>query len=77
MTKASEYSQTAPVSVAITKRLLWAGLDSSMSEMLQKEGPLFAWVGNQPDAREGVMSFVEKREPAWKMSVNNDMPDNL
>lgn len=74
MAKAAEYRLTAPVSVAITKELLWQGLSLSMNEMLQKEGPLFAWVGNQPDAREGVMSFVEKRDPEWKQSVRN-MPE--
>lgn len=74
MARADEYRLAAPVSVGITKRLLWQGLSLSMSEMLQKEEPLFAWVGNQADAREGVMSFVEKRDPDWKLSVK-DMPD--
>ncbi|HKI74043.1 MAG TPA: enoyl-CoA hydratase-related protein [Pseudomonadales bacterium] len=74
MAKAAEYRLTAPASVAITKRLIWQGLSLSMAEMLKKEGPLFAWAGNQPDAKEGVMSFVQKREPAWKMSVR-DIPE--
>jgi enoyl-CoA hydratase/carnithine racemase len=77
LAKAKEYELTAPVSVAITKRLLWAGLDSSLSEMLKKESPLFDWIGNQADAKEGVMSFMEKREPEWSMSVSRDMPDDL
>ena len=67
--KAHEYRLTAPVSVAITKRLLWQGLSTSMPDMLKKEGPLFAWVGNQPDAKEGVMSFIERRDPEWSMNV--------
>lgn len=71
---ADDYRNAAPASVAITKRLLWEGLSSTMNEMLQREGKLFAWAGNQPDAREGVMSFVEKREPAWKMTAQ-DAPD--
>ena len=74
---AAEYRLTAPVSVAITKRLLWQGLSNSVPEMLAKEGPLFAWVGNQEDAKEGILSFVEKREPAWHLSVARDMPDIL
>lgn len=76
MEKAAEYRLTAPASVAITKRLLWQGLDISMRDMLKKEGPLFAWAGNQPDAREGVMSFVEKRDPAWQMSAGQ-LPKEL
>ena len=75
MAKARDYVNTAPVSVAITKRLVWAGLQSGMSEMLAKEEPLFAWVGNQADAKEGVMSFVEKREAVWNMSAATDTPE--
>jgi enoyl-CoA hydratase/carnithine racemase len=77
LSKAKEYELTAPVSVAITKRLLWAGLDSSISDMMHKEDPLFDWIGNQPDAQEGVMSFIEKRDPEWTMSVSRDMPADL
>ncbi len=28
-----------------------------------------------PDALEGVMSFLQKREPDWSMKVPGDMPD--
>ncbi|HIG41976.1 MAG: enoyl-CoA hydratase-related protein [bacterium] len=77
MDKAADYVNAAPASVAITKKLLWQGLDSSMSTMLKKEGPLFAWVGNQADAKEGILSFVEKRTPEWSLSAVNDLPDSL
>ena len=69
-------SNTAPASVAITKRLLWEGLTLSVPEMMQRENPLFAWVGNQSDAREGVVSFVEKRAPRWTVKPS-DVPKNL
>lgn len=67
----------APMSVAISKRLLWEGITSSVPEMLRREGELFAWLGNQPDAREGVVSFLEKRPPEWKLSVSRDKPESL
>jgi enoyl-CoA hydratase/carnithine racemase len=67
---------TAPASVAAAKRLLWQGLTASVPEMMRREGPLFAWFGNQPDAREGVMSFVEKRTPSWSQSPR-DLPEDL
>jgi enoyl-CoA hydratase/carnithine racemase len=77
MDKAKDYVNAAPASVAITKKLLWHGLDCSMSDMLKKEGPLFAWAGNQSDAKEGILSFVEKRTPNWTLSAANDLPDGL
>ncbi len=73
MEKAREYRLAAPASVAITKRLLWKGLDASMPDMLALENTLFAWLGNQVDAREGILSFVEKRDPEWKLSAG-DIP---
>jgi enoyl-CoA hydratase/carnithine racemase len=68
---------TAPVSVAISKRLLWGGFADSVSDMRRRENPLFAWAGNQPDAREGVVSFLEKRPPEWKLRPSRDLPEPL
>jgi enoyl-CoA hydratase/carnithine racemase len=75
-TMAKDYANTAPASVAITKRLLWQGLDSSPDKMMKAEGPTFAWLGNQPDAKEGIMSFLEKRAPDWQLSAQ-DVPDEF
>lgn len=73
---AKDYANTAPASVAITKHLLWQGLDSSPKQMMEAEGPSFAWLGNQSDAKEGIMSFLEKRAPAWELSAQ-DVPDEF
>jgi enoyl-CoA hydratase/carnithine racemase len=70
-------TNSAPVSVAISKRLLWEGLTASVPEMRRREDALFVWAGNQADAREGVVSFLEKRAPDWKLSVPRDRPDLL
>ena len=67
---------TAPASVAATKRLLWEGLTASVPGMRQREDKLFPWLGNQVDAKEGVMSFVEKRAPEWSLNPG-DLPSNL
>ncbi|MEZ5595188.1 MAG: enoyl-CoA hydratase-related protein [Pseudomonadales bacterium] len=75
-TMAADYANTAPASVAITKRFLWKGLDSTPADMMRAEGPAFAWLGKQADAREGVMSFLEKRAPNWRMSPK-DVPDDF
>ncbi len=73
---AQDYVNTAPASVAITKRLLWKGLDSNPADMMKAEGPAFAWLGDQADAREGIMSFLEKRAPSWTLTPA-DIPDDL
>jgi enoyl-CoA hydratase/carnithine racemase len=73
---AQDYVNTAPASVAMTKRLLWKGLDSNPQDMMKAEGPAFAWLGNQADAREGVMSFLEKRAPSWSLTPQ-DIPDDF
>jgi len=75
--RAGEFHKAAPVSVAISKRLLWEGLTSSAREIDAREFQLFQWVCRQPDAMEGVMSFLQKRDPAWKMSSSRDIPDIL
>ncbi len=67
--------QAAPVSMAISKRLLWASM--GVEAMLASERPLFDWVAGQADAVEGVESFLEKRDPDWKLSVSRDLPDHL
>jgi enoyl-CoA hydratase/carnithine racemase len=72
---AREFRLAAPASVALSKRLLWEGFGLDAPAMLKREGPLFAWVGRQSDAREGVLSFLEKREPAWKLRPSVDLPE--
>jgi enoyl-CoA hydratase/carnithine racemase len=68
-------TNSAPVSVAIAKRLLWEGMSESLGSIGAKEGRLFGYVTRKPDAREGVVSFFEKREPKWSMTLANDYPD--
>lgn len=65
----------APMSMAISKRLLWESL--GVTVMMAKEQPLFDWVARQPDSVEGVASFLEKRAPSWKLSVADDFPHHL
>jgi len=68
-------TNAAPVSMAISKRLLWESM--GVPAMMAREQPLFDWVGEQADSVEGITSFLEKRPPAWKLSVVDDFPHHL
>jgi enoyl-CoA hydratase/carnithine racemase len=73
---AAEIADSAPVSVALTRRMLW--------RMLGAEHPMEAHrvdsravhaTGALPDAMEGVMSFLEMRPAHFTGSVSAGLPD--
>lgn len=65
---------TAPVSVGISKRLLWRDPPPSRDDVLRLETDLHLHVMGAPDAREGVMAFLERRAPKWSMTLRDDWP---
>lgn len=66
---------TAPLSVAISKRLLWQSQLLSPAEVGHKETELHHHLMGLPDAIEGPVAWLERRQPQWKLSVNRDWPD--
>lgn len=66
---------TAPVSVALTRQMLWRmlGADHPMEAHKVDSRAIFER-GKQADAKEGVMSFLEKRAPNYPNKVSKDMP---
>lgn len=67
---------TAPVSVAMSRQMLWRMLGASHPmEAHRAESRGIMQRGNSADAREGVMSFLEKRAANFTMNVSTDMPD--
>jgi len=67
---------TAPVSVAITRQLIWrmAGASHPMAAH-QADSRGIQARGKSGDAREGVTSFLEKRPPQYPDRVSSDLPD--
>ena len=67
---------TAPVSIAITRQLIWrmAGAAHPMdAHMADSRGIQIR--GAMKDVREGVTSFLEKRPPNFPDKVSKDLPD--
>src|SRR6266480_884228 len=66
----------APVSVALTRRLMWSMLGAAhpMEAHRADSRAMFAR-GQSDDAREGVTSFLEKRPPSFTDQVSNGLPD--
>jgi enoyl-CoA hydratase/carnithine racemase len=64
------------ISVAFCRQMMWKmmGADHPMEAHIQ-ESKALNWMFTQPDAREGVLSFLEKRPPQFPMKVSADMPD--
>jgi len=70
--------ETAPVSVAITKWLLWGmQCETDLARADDLDARAFWWTGRQPDAAEGVRAFLEKRPARWSMRPSENMPDFL
>ena len=62
---AAAIARQAPLAVGALKQVLRQGADLPLAEALALEGRIFSALGASPDSQEGVLSFVEKREPVW------------
>ena len=65
----------APVSVAVSKRLLWESSELTADQVLHRETELHKHIMPLPDAIEGPMAHVERRTPQWKLRISRDWPD--
>jgi enoyl-CoA hydratase/carnithine racemase len=70
-------TNTAPLSVAISKRLLWADPPLTADEADRLETLMHLEVMGRDDAREGVLAFLERRDPTWTLSPTRDWPAGL
>jgi enoyl-CoA hydratase/carnithine racemase len=66
--------ESSPASLALSKQLLWASTDMDPESVYQAETSRIRWLMSSADSTEGVRAFLERREPAWQVSVANDLP---
>ena len=69
-------SGTAPVSVALTRQLMWRMLGAAGPEVAHRAESIGIHVrGTSDDVREGVEAFLDKREPKFPNRVSDGLPE--
>lgn len=67
---------TSPVSIALSRQMLWQMLGARHPmEAHRVDSMAIHQLGSGPDAREGVVSFLEKRPPEFSLKVSENLPD--
>jgi len=65
----------APVSIAVMRQMAWRMMTAASPwDAHRIESPGIVHAGLGPDAREGVMAFLEKRKPEFVLKPSSDMP---
>jgi len=71
-------SKTAPVSVGVIRQMLYRMSPLETPFPVQRlDSRLIAGCAHSPDAIEGVISFLQKRDPEWAEKVSKDLPEYL
>ncbi|NNL67943.1 MAG: crotonase [Myxococcales bacterium] len=64
----------APLSVAVTKRLLWESATLDLAQVEERETALHHHLMGGADAAEGARAWLERRAPRFRRTVGNDWP---
>jgi enoyl-CoA hydratase/carnithine racemase len=69
---------TAPVSVAVIRKMLYRMSPLESPFPVQRlDSRLIAGAVDSPDAAEGILSFLQRRDPQWTGEVPDDLPPYL
>jgi enoyl-CoA hydratase/carnithine racemase len=67
---------TAPISVALSRRLLWRGLAADTPYAVHvADSRAIHQTGQLPDVREGIAAFLDKRAPRFTGRVSTQTPE--
>ena len=66
---------TSAISTTLARQMLWQGLaaDHPMAAHVIESKSL-SHMFRSEDAMEGIMAFMEKRPPEWKLKISRDLP---
>jgi enoyl-CoA hydratase len=62
---AEKIARNSPAAMAATKRALWGGLETGLTEACRRGALEVVSVWGHPDQDEGPRAWAEKREPEW------------
>ena len=71
---AKEIEQTSPMSTFLNKQMIIRNASLSPEEAHLVESKSIYWTSKEADSKEGIMSFLEKREPKFPMDPFQDAP---
>jgi enoyl-CoA hydratase/carnithine racemase len=75
MDMAHEIAQeTSPLSIAFSKRIMWAAADGDAALVDDLESEAHRVLMGAPDALEGGQAAYEKRSPQWQSVLSRDWP---
>ena len=68
-------SESAPVSIALTRQMMWRMMGAASPMDAHRLDSRLVWArGGMADAKEGVTSFLEKRAAVYSDTVSGDLP---
>ena len=69
-------AQSAPVSIALTRQMMWRMMGAEHPMMAHRLDSRAIWSrGQSDDAKEGISAFLQKREASYPDLVSADFPD--